>query len=809
METDLAFEKFAKICAEIKDLENIETEADTRFQIIDRFVVGVLNWERDSIKLEPHLDSGYADYLLKNQGENKLVIEAKRSNESLIDTKATGKSSYKVSGPSLRSCIDGLKQAQRYCVDTGVIFSGLTNGFQWIGFWAIRDDGKPPFEGKAIVFPTLESIEENFAVFYDLFSREGVDKNLYKAHIKEVEGFKIVTTEKFESVVKPNEINIIKRSSLASDIDVVFQRFFSDISGDDDPEMLANCFVESRESRESEVGLEKIARNLIGEIDVLTGSDAGELRYQIEQSVQMEKGDFVLIIGNKGAGKTTFIDRFFRIVIDRSLRSKCLVLRVNLADSDGDTNYIAQWLTNKLLSTIEDSIYKNINPSYDELQGIFYSEYSRWRDGEYKHLYLKDKESFKIKFGEYIHQLKESETHRYVIKLLQSVVRSRKLLPCIIFDNADHYPQRFQEAVFQFAQSINRAVMSFVICPITDRTVWQLSKHGPLQSYDCHSFYLPIPQTKEILQKRVSYLKIKVEEESNKEKKDYNLSKGLRLKITDISHFAACIDEIFIKSEFVSRIIGWLSNHDIRRSLKIAQKVITSPIIPIVDLIKTWASDERLPISEMKIRQAILYGQYNMFNQENSEYILNLFVVDPLFVSTPLLKLSILILLRDIQSSANSGEQEYAGINEIKSYFSPCGISNRIVNSHFNDLLRYRLVEPYNPTDDRIYDSQRVRITHCGRIHIEFALRGYIYLQNMALVTPIRDFVVVDQIKSLMGGKKMDRDSWTALKSTFASYLLDEDDKFFSIPEVSQYEGQKNLRNEFRRSWVREGTCRY
>ena len=55
----------------------IETEQDTRFQVIDRFLTEVLGWAYADVKTERHSESGFADYLLTMGQRNVLVIEAK------------------------------------------------------------------------------------------------------------------------------------------------------------------------------------------------------------------------------------------------------------------------------------------------------------------------------------------------------------------------------------------------------------------------------------------------------------------------------------------------------------------------------------------------------------------------------------------------------------------------------------------------------------------------------------------------------------------------------------------------------------
>ena len=150
------------------------------------------------------------------------------------------------------------------------------------------------------------------------------------------------------------------------------------MSGDTDPEMLAKCFVESKESREADLSMQKIARELINQIGAIgPGDDAGELQDEIRAAVETTRKEFVLIVGNKGAGKSTFVDRFFKQVLERSLRDKCLLLNVDLRDSTGDKSQVVGWLTEKLVLAVEQGLFPN-GVEFDGLQGVFHSLYQRW-----------------------------------------------------------------------------------------------------------------------------------------------------------------------------------------------------------------------------------------------------------------------------------------------------------------------------------------------------------------------------------------------------------------------------------------------
>jgi DNA-binding transcriptional ArsR family regulator len=209
-----------------------------------------------------------------------------------------------------------------------------------------------------------------------------------------------------------------------------------------------------------------------------------------------------------------------------------------------------------------------------------------------------------------------------------------------------------------------------------------------------------------------------------------------------------------------------------------------------------------LTIARFKIRQALIFGDYNQFNQEAHDYILNVFTVSPEYITTPLTKLSIISLLMDKESQSSDTESQYITVEEIQSYFEPCGLSPTIIRQHLAELLKYRLVEPYDPTDKNVYEDQRVRITHCGRIHYEFALRDDVYVTSMALTTGVRSGDLIAVLRSIRS-RRMDRNDWREVSKEFIEHVLSEDKTFVSIPTHSAYKGQLLLRRGLAGAWTK------
>lgn len=780
--------------------DQIVSETDARFQLIDRLLVDVLGWRRDGIRTEPPTESGYIDYLLSSGGRSLFVVEAKRTGKTLVSTKLTDHRFYKVGGAALRDAQEGLAQAARYCSSRSVPYAALTNGLTWIGFRAVRVDGIEYLDGVAAVFPDLEAINSRFAEFYDLFSQEGVRLRLYSVYLDREEGSALSSVDPLVSVVPPSDIYLMRKSDLARDMEQLFNEFFKTLTGDSDQELLTHCFVESPESHEADRSLEKITRELVNYVQTIRGEAGYELRREIETSFETKRGQVVLIVGNKGAGKTTFVERFFKFKLDRGLREKCLVLKIDLAEFPGGVDGLQEWLTDRLIDAAEQVLYQGRSPSYDELQGIFFDHYQRWSQGEHKHLYDTNIDAFKIKFGEFIADRRRDKPYAYLTSVLKRAVRQRSVVPCVIFDNADNFPAHFQDAVFQYAYSLFRAVsLSVVVVPITDRTIWRLSKAGALQSYSAKTLYLPVPSTKSVLEKRILFIKRKLDEGVDKSRQ-YFTSRGLRVTMENMPAFAACVEEAFIRTDYIARRIGALTNYDLRRGLELSQKIITAPILKVDELVSAYFAKQDIRIQEKRIVQALLYGDYNKFKQEAHEYVLNLFALEAGCLNSPLLRLSILRLLIDKENAASDDLGAYITFEEIDHYFENMGAATRAVHAGVEEMVKYRLIEPYEPTVEEITPTTRLAVTPSGHMHFEMCINYAVYLEQMALTTPIRSEAKIRSMREATG-HKMGVAEWVVVKQEFVEYCLSEDTQLLSCPSHPDYTSQIQLRREFKR-WL-------
>ncbi len=785
---DQAFERLLKIKAEIKAaIAAGPNEADTRLKVLDRILFEVLEWKHDAVFTEPPTPSGYIDYLLTiGERRGAMVVEAKKVGRLRPGTKSDDTMSVALSGPVVRPLMDGIKQAMGYALENGVPVAAVTDGNTWLFFRASRTDGIRPLEGKGILFPNFDAVHRDFTKFAELLNVTAIVSRLHLAHLTDAEGIAVPSAEMHFYVLDPSEASMRQRDALASDAALLFQQFFSRLSNEKDREMLRDCFVETAESNKADFELQKIVQRVLNDISSLETEHGGALQAEIERALMTKRSETVLLIGNKGSGKSTFIDRFFEQILPLKMRDRCVIARVDLEEYHADPKGVIQWAILQLREKLEKGVCASNPPSYDELQGIFFKEYQRWSVGVRKHLYETNKTEFKDQFGRHIDERREQHPDEYVRLLLDSAARGHKKLPCLIFDNTDQFPAEVQDAVYQLAHSLESAAPVFNIVPITDRTVWRLSKAGALQSYSARSFYLPAPDTKEIISRRVEFLKTKVRAEP-KAAQSYFTERGFQVETNDLAILADAVGKVFVENDYVSGFIGRLGNFDIRRMLKIAERIFLSPELKIDDIIRSKFGGEDVMADRYRMHRALVRGEYDRFDERENEFISNLFQTNPQRPASPLLGYYQLWLLRQKLYSARGNHDEnveasHWAVSGLVQMFEGCAVSDDQVIETLNRLYDRRLIEALDPNAERVGIGDRIAIKESGLAHLELLLNSTVYVEQMALVTGVNEPFIRDEMRRNNYPQNMSR-----LKDAFIRYILKIDAGRVAIPESPVY----------------------
>jgi ABC-type lipoprotein export system ATPase subunit len=83
------------------------------------------------------------------------------------------------------------------------------------------------------------------------------------------------------------------------------------------------------ESRVADFSLEKITKNVLGNLNPADRAIEEGLQAIVQSTVAGELGQTVFIVGPPGAGKSTFLDRFFARTLSPDVRQRCVVIGIN------------------------------------------------------------------------------------------------------------------------------------------------------------------------------------------------------------------------------------------------------------------------------------------------------------------------------------------------------------------------------------------------------------------------------------------------------------------------------------------------
>jgi cold shock CspA family protein len=797
---DLAEKNLKLLLADVRaDMVSIESEEDAKVKIINRMFNECLGWSFTQFSCENKHDCGYSDYVMKVGEAPSLVVEAKRLGVLGIDSVIVDKyRSLKISGSSLKLSMDGIRQAFSYASEAGIPIAVVTDGIRWIVFktWV---QGSSYKEKEAFVFPSLEAVENSFSFFYELLAYDCFVKKTYNLLFDSVHNSRKILSLPLKSPIEADEINLLEKSALAFDLEKIFNGFFTHLIGDNNTEIMAECFVESNESRIADYSLEKITNSILSNISKDNSKVGSDLTELIEGNFQAElpsDSDMsVFIVGPTGSGKTTYIDRFFSKILPVNTRKNCLIVNINCLDATGNDGTSIGWITENIIYFLEKDLFEKGYPEYNDFQGMYFGHYQRMSSGYLKKIYMDDRNEFDRRFADFLEGEVKLNREGYLESLLNFAIRNRTKLPIIILDNTDEFALEFKIKIFQFCNAYRRKVKHCMLMfPVTDKSAWIFSKTDIFTIHQSKSFFLPTPSPREVFRKRIDYLNKKLVAAKEVEKRAYLTSKGIKIEFKDINKFAQVLEDIFVENNFTAKTLGELTNYNIRSIMHLSKRIITSPVMRIEDLVVSYVTTES--ISYNKFIDALIRGDYEAYKPGTGDDfgVISIFKVNSDKAHSPLLMLRILALLQITRFAGRDVEERHLTVQSIIQYFEALGVDIVDIQRCLTEMVSLRLTEPYDPSENVLSDYQKLAITYKGISHYDLSTRNGVYFYQMAVTTAIADPETVYAIKTSYKSNRPFGEITNFVRKQFSNYLIHEDEKFISSDQgKEQFECQRDL----------------
>jgi len=797
---DKALENFNKYREKFESYKQKDlSEEDTRSKIIDTILLQILSWTEDDIEREGYVNKGYYDYKLSIPGTS-LILEAKKD---FLEFELPKNHNTVSATALLKGCKSLIDQLRRYLPEAGTPFGIITNGRQFIIGKFINTDGTDWKRNKILIFNGFEDIHERFIDFYNNLSRNNVIKNggfefLLNQQVKKGEIVKSSFTD------KENEIS---RNFLSSEIKPLIDHIFGEIySGPDelDDELIKECFVENIEIKKNRSEIERIFEDMPPQLDnVIPARNVDSVTSQIEDEIGdqskinklLAPPKPIIIVGSKGAGKSTFIHYLFKQQLSKHTLKTHPYVYVDFRQYyNQDKTFDPKLIAKDILEGIYASNEKLQLHTRKVLNKIYYKDIKR-NDESIWHYY---KENNSDLYNEKISNFFEEKTNNhqlhlaYLSKYLISEQRKRIL---IVIDNADQYDMSVQEKVFLYANSLHKQTNCAVIISMREGYYYKWRYKPPFDAYDSNVYHISAPKYGEVLQKRIDYT-LKKLNIGNKSKGELKQGYKIEFSNQEIIEFMSGLKKSFF-NDLNSKIIDFMNYStfpDIREGLRLFKMFLISGYTNVEEYIlrERFSGDSQIPIPIHEFIKAI--GLYNkLYYNHDFSIIVNLFYPCPNSCDH-FLKCRILrYLLNKFEQGGNANKFEQYSV--ILNEFIEAGYNVKNIRLELLELLETDLIDSENIISDT--DLKDIRLEG---VNISISPKGYYYYKILKNSFHYIDLILQDTLVFNPEHLSNIRDSFPdttkegkrSLKGrlktvlNFMSYLKDEE-KNESVNIITKY----------------------
>lgn len=483
----------------------------------------------------------------------------------------------------------------------------------------------------------------------------------------------------------------------------------------------------------------------------------------------------ILIIGNVGSGKSTFIHHFFKVSLYKyGLNQLVNSIFIDLREYHPPLKRLEEHIYEKLDAVLKEKYIDLKEPDLNLYEKIFSDELL-----PYKHIYeaLSSKDEANREKAKDIKKCLEDKL-TYIKALLRYVKNKQKKKIYIIMDNIDHHPIEIQKEVFLLIKNLIFYFKTPIVLTMRDYTLSTAYKHCELAAFQTRYLNLSHPDLKTLLEKRMNFIiekKIKItfyQKYSDKEIKVF-LPSGFRISM-DVKTLEERLRNI-LESLLTFKIIDILeklSDRDMRILLDIVRVALSSGYLyPSQRQQKDEREGWKKRTRYYDFLRAIMKGNnpryfpdgkiVNLFENEEKDYEGNQ-----------------MIRYRTLKAVDVFGKD--VSVTQIIKFMKSIGYDESKTLNILNNFLNRGLIEaPFHEGYDiNKQDIKFLRITKTGRYYLDELVKEVAYLEEIKFATYIEEKTYLE-IQDLLNKSKRASSEQVkyGLESTkkFIKYLGEEE----------------------------------
>ena len=783
---DGALSKFKRLRNESYETSKL-SEADTRVKIIDYILVNCLGWsEVDIAREERCIESGtYLDYKLTTNIPI-LIVEAKKASHLLELPEASNHRTYKIGGV-LKNCqntIAAMVQARDYAISKGITFCCVTNGDQFIFFRSQNQQGIEWIEHRAVVFRNLRDIEDNFDLFCVHLSKAAAESGKLQqtlslsGDLDDSESFKTLDTR---HLIKTRKVD---RNPLYPIIGEIVRRVFQDLASEDaESEVLEHCYVDSPKKPDKKAPyIDRPTLPL-----EISRKEAGEFQKRILTALNTKNRshtEVILLLGSVGVGKSTFIQRFRKVLAAREIDNSGIWLYLNFKHFSDTGLSLDEFICHQIDEAITDEYASLGLNDWNFLKQAYHLDYEKLKRGALKPLFEKDPNEFELEFGRKLDYWSENRVEDHLIKILSTSIKRLDKRVFLVFDNADQLPTETQNSIFLAAEKLAERIGCYALISMREESYWKNRDAGPLNAFHTTAYHVQAASFKQVLAKRFQYARNLISKGDLFIDDELGISKEQLLEV-----FERLVLTILGEDDSYIDFIESTAARDTRRALETIAAFLVSGHTNIEAIVRDIKSKDPkgilVPFHEFL--NAVVLRDHEVYTEESCD-VLNLFAVTGTIDASNFNRIAV---LGRILSSKNTKSEVGIGYSLIEDVVNDChsvGILPETTFANLSFLTARRIIETETAIKDEISTSMYVRITSSGEYYLNSLSSMFGYLDLIVFQTPVigkksferinRQFNAINQCGSTTPQQRLRRvECRLTLVDSFITYLEKEINK--------------------------------
>ena len=700
---------------------DLKTESDVE----NKFIINLLsnktplgfNYSTSEYRTKPNIkalliDKGssgklyYPDYVIIFNGLPLLVIEAKAPNEDIEE---------------------GLRQARLYANELNSKFSRSINPCQRL----IATDGLRTICSYVdsseifidLKFDEIDPTNPSFNKLLEFGSKEVLNKEA-EIILKTIRGGSKFIKPKQLLGGKSVQNTELKENSFGSTLSLEFRSIFNPASQEDRRNIVNNAYITTKRILHHVQPIEKIIRKskTIGLDHVKTIEDTETPTEIIDKLRNRDslRNELILLIGNVGAGKSTFTDYLKEKALPKEIKDSTAWLSINLNNAPLNKEEIYKWIKNEIINRLIEN-----HPQYDfeeknTLLKLYGLEFKALRKGVAQ-FYEPGSSDWNKLFANKLIEL-ESNPDIKSKALIRYLCTNRQKLFVVVLDNCDKRKTEEQLLMFEVATWLKEFYECLVFLPMRDTTFNIYRKEKPLDTVVKDLvFKIDPPLLREVIIERVKYT-LRV---MGKDKKllFYELPNGMKVEYPQSEQglYLASIVRSLFENVYFNRLVSGIAGKDLRKGLEVFLDFCKSGHLDEAEVLKMKKFGAQHILKNHLVSKIILRGSKKYYAGEES-IIKNVFASNPEedVLPNPFTRLFILKWLFELHYK--DGPSKIKGFHRSKDLIISlvsCGHNRERVLKELDTLLKYGLITNESLSNDLEDENDLISLTSYGIIHLD------------------------------------------------------------------------------------------